>query len=72
MFRIPTNAPERRTSLSSEGSVDLDDLIKANYTSDVDDETDLPDLANLDLDDDSKEDFWVMDRVRRRNACWVA
>ncbi|KAI8078665.1 uncharacterized protein BX664DRAFT_353266 [Halteromyces radiatus] len=55
---------ERRNSISSinsEDSVNLDDLIKANFTLDVDDETDLPNLASLDLDD-SKEDFWKMDK----------
>ena len=50
------------SSISSEDSVNLDELIKANYASDMDDETDLPDLADLDLDD-SDEEFWKMDQV---------
>ncbi|KAI8332489.1 hypothetical protein BC941DRAFT_131984 [Chlamydoabsidia padenii] len=59
------NHMERRKSISSiasEDSVNLDDLIKANFTLDMDDETDLPNLASLDLGDDSKEDFWKMDK----------
>jgi hypothetical protein len=63
------DAMERRksiSSLASEDSVNLDDLIKANFTLDMDDETDLPNLANLDLGDDSKEDFWKMDKVRKK------
>ncbi|CDH53314.1 predicted protein [Lichtheimia corymbifera JMRC:FSU:9682] len=50
------------SSISSEDSVNLDELIKANYTSDMDDETDLPDLAALDLDD-SDEEFWKLDEA---------
>ena len=42
--------------------MNLDELIKANYTSDMDDETSLPDLAGLELDD-SDEEFWKMDEV---------
>jgi hypothetical protein len=41
----------------------LDELINANFTGDMDDETDLPDLADLDLDD-STDDFWKMNDVR--------
>ncbi|KAG2236497.1 hypothetical protein INT48_000797 [Thamnidium elegans] len=47
-------------SISSEDSINLEELISANYTADMDDETDLPDLSALDLDD-SNEDFWKMD-----------
>lgn len=39
--------------------MNLDELISANFTADMDDETDLPDLAALDLDD-SVEEFWKM------------
>jgi hypothetical protein len=46
-------------------SVNLDELINANYTADMDDETDLPDLANLDIIDDSTEDFWNLNPVRK-------
>ncbi|KAI9282225.1 hypothetical protein BY458DRAFT_169099 [Sporodiniella umbellata] len=48
----------RAESIHSIDSVDLDDLINANYTTDMGDETDLPDLAYLDIIDDSTEDFW--------------
>ncbi|KAI7872899.1 hypothetical protein BDF14DRAFT_1877362 [Spinellus fusiger] len=44
---------------ASEDSINLEDLIKANFTADMDDETDLSNLADLDLDD-STEDFWKM------------
>ncbi|KAI9348340.1 hypothetical protein BD770DRAFT_475083 [Pilaira anomala] len=47
-------------SISSEDSINLEELINANFTTDMDDETDLPDLSALDLDD-SNEDFWKMD-----------
>ncbi|KAI8368496.1 hypothetical protein BD560DRAFT_398872 [Blakeslea trispora] len=50
----------RAGSITSEDSVNLDDLINANFTTDMDDETDLPDLADLDLDD-STDDFWKLD-----------
>lgn len=50
----------RPGSIASEDSVNLDELINANFTADMDDETDLPDLAALDLDD-SNEDFWKLD-----------
>ncbi|CAO3600916.1 unnamed protein product [Absidia cylindrospora] len=49
------------SSIASEDSVNLDDLIKANYTLDMDDETNLPNLSGLDLDD-SNEDFWKLDK----------
>ncbi|ORZ09016.1 hypothetical protein BCR42DRAFT_424469 [Absidia repens] len=49
------------SSIASEDSVNLDDLIKDNYTLDMDDETDLPNLSGLDLDD-SNEDFWKLDK----------
>ncbi|KAI7876948.1 hypothetical protein K492DRAFT_239474 [Lichtheimia hyalospora FSU 10163] len=67
-MRIPIPASQKTTrplsisSISSEDSVNLDELIKANYTSDMDDETDLPDLATLDLDD-SDEEFWKLDEA---------
>ncbi|CDS12144.1 hypothetical protein LRAMOSA04339 [Lichtheimia ramosa] len=67
-MRIPVSASQKTTrplsisSISSEDSVNLDELIKANYTSDMDDETDLPDLATLDLDD-SDEEFWKLDEA---------
>ncbi|KAI9312974.1 hypothetical protein BX666DRAFT_791924 [Dichotomocladium elegans] len=54
--------PLSMTSISSEDSVNLDDLIKANYASDMDEETNLPDLADLDLDD-SDEEFWKLDEA---------
>ncbi|KAI7873611.1 uncharacterized protein EV154DRAFT_527838 [Mucor mucedo] len=47
-------------SISSEDSINLDDLINANFTTDMEDETDLSALSALDLDD-SHEDFWKMD-----------
>ncbi|KAG1439877.1 hypothetical protein G6F56_012131 [Rhizopus delemar] len=55
-----TGRPE---SIHSVDSVDLDDLISANYTADMDDETDLPDLAHLDIIDDSTEDFWNLNQT---------
>lgn len=58
--RIRKGRPESISSISSEDSINLDELINANFTVDVDEETDLPDLADLDLDD-STEDFWKMD-----------
>jgi hypothetical protein len=60
-----TTRKERPTSLasiSSQDSINLDELIKANFTTDMDDETDLTALAALDLDD-SNEDFWKIDTV---------
>ncbi|KAI8888788.1 hypothetical protein K501DRAFT_329651 [Backusella circina FSU 941] len=48
-------------SIVSEESVNLDELINNNFTTDMDDETDLPDLAKLELDD-SKEDFWSLEK----------
>ncbi|KAG2226729.1 hypothetical protein INT45_001076 [Circinella minor] len=59
-FRKIKGRPLSISSISSEDSVNLDELIKANYTSDMDDETSLPDLAGLELDD-SDEEFWKMD-----------
>ncbi|KAI7903250.1 uncharacterized protein BX663DRAFT_45748 [Cokeromyces recurvatus] len=57
---IRKNRHGRPSSITSEDSISLDELIKANFTGDMDDETDLPDLANLDLDD-STEEFWKLD-----------
>lgn len=54
--------PASIASVSSTDSINLDELIKNNYTEKVDDETDLPNLAGLDLDD-STDDFWKMDDV---------
>jgi hypothetical protein len=54
--------PLSMASIGSEDSVNLDELINANFTADMDDETDLPFLASLDLDD-SREDFWKIDTV---------
>ncbi|KAL7321660.1 hypothetical protein PS15m_001406 [Mucor circinelloides] len=51
----------RPGSIASEDSVNLDELINANFTVDMDDETDLPDLADLDLDD-SNDDFWKLEK----------
>ncbi|KAG1541059.1 hypothetical protein G6F46_011630 [Rhizopus delemar] len=53
----------RPGSIRSVDSINLDELINANYTADMDDETDLPDLANLDIIDDSTEDFWKLNSV---------
>ncbi|OAD72342.1 hypothetical protein PHYBLDRAFT_159129 [Phycomyces blakesleeanus NRRL 1555(-)] len=47
--------PESISSIGSEDSVDLQDLINANFTVDMDDETNLTDLAELGLED--SEDF---------------
>ncbi|CEP11403.1 hypothetical protein [Parasitella parasitica] len=51
----------RPGSITSEDSVNLDELINANFTADMDDETDLPNLADLGLDD-SNDDFWKMEK----------
>ncbi|KAI9497673.1 hypothetical protein BDB00DRAFT_586083 [Zychaea mexicana] len=56
---LANGRPESISSVSSADSVNLDDLIKNNFTNQVDDETDLPNLADLDLDD-SADDFWKM------------
>jgi hypothetical protein len=66
-YSIPTenirkNRNGRPESIASEDSVNLEELINANPTCDMDDETDLSDLAALDLDD-STDDFWKMDNV---------
>lgn len=53
----------RPESIHSVDSVNLDELINANYTADMEDETDLTDLANLDIIDDSTEDFWKVNQV---------
>ncbi|KAI8341617.1 hypothetical protein EDC96DRAFT_522626 [Choanephora cucurbitarum] len=47
-------------SISSEDSISLDELINANFTTNMADETDLTELAALELDD-SKEEFWKVD-----------
>ncbi|RCI03364.1 hypothetical protein CU098_012169 [Rhizopus stolonifer] len=52
----------RPESIHSVDSVNLDELINANYTADMEDETDLTDLANLDIIDDSTEDFWKVNQ----------
>lgn len=54
---------ERPLSISSEDSINLDELINANFTTCMDDETDLTNLASIDLDD-SNEDFWKLDNVK--------
>ena len=59
---LKAGRPASIASVSSTDSINLDDLIKNNYTEKVDDETDLPNLAGLDLDD-STDDFWKMDDV---------
>jgi hypothetical protein len=59
---IRNNRSGRPGSIASEDSVNLDELINANFTVDMDDETDLPDLADLDLDD-SNDDFWKLEKV---------
>ncbi|KAI8370413.1 uncharacterized protein BYT42DRAFT_582303 [Radiomyces spectabilis] len=43
--------PDSILSINSEQSVNLDDLIEANYTSDLEQETDLSTLANIDLNE---------------------
>ncbi|GAN03521.1 hypothetical protein MAM1_0042d02976 [Mucor ambiguus] len=58
---IRNNRSGRPGSIASEDSVNLDELINANFTVDMDDETDLPDLADLDLDD-SNDDFWKLEK----------
>ncbi|KAK4521374.1 uncharacterized protein ATC70_011989 [Mucor velutinosus] len=58
---VRNNRSGRPGSIASEDSVNLDELINANFTVDMDDETDLPDLADLDLDD-SNDDFWKMEK----------
>lgn len=60
---IRNNRNGRPGSITSEDSVNLEELINANFTADMDDETDLPDLADLDLDD-STDDFWKLDKVK--------
>ncbi|KAI8142262.1 hypothetical protein BJV82DRAFT_151605 [Fennellomyces sp. T-0311] len=70
--RLQNGRPESISSVSSGDSVNLDDLIKNNFTVQVDDETDLPNLADLDLDD-SADDFWKMNDVnkeRERVCVW--
>ncbi|CEG67952.1 hypothetical protein RMATCC62417_04294 [Rhizopus microsporus] len=49
-------------SISSEDSANLDELINGNFTTSMEEETDLNDLSLLDLDD-SKEDFWKVDNI---------
>ncbi|KAG1272851.1 hypothetical protein G6F65_011420 [Rhizopus arrhizus] len=49
-------------SASSEDSVDLDELINVNFTTSMEEETDLNNLSSLELDD-SKEDFWKVDNI---------
>ncbi|KAF7723153.1 hypothetical protein EC973_002335 [Apophysomyces ossiformis] len=61
-LQLRKGRPGSIASISSEDSVNLEELINANFTEDVDDETDLPDLAGLELDD-STEDFWKMDNA---------
>ncbi|KAI9310970.1 hypothetical protein BX666DRAFT_1882099 [Dichotomocladium elegans] len=54
--------PASISSISSADSINLDELIRNNYTEQVDDETDLLNLADLDIDD-STDDFWKMDDI---------
>ena len=69
--RIPLETGNRRNgrpeSIASEDSVNLDDLINNNFTADMEDETDLSDLANLDLDD-SADDFFKMESKPNSNV----
>lgn len=60
--RTQKERPTSLASISSRDSINLDELINANFTTDMDDETDLTALAALDLDD-SNEDFWKIDTV---------
>ncbi|KAG1048672.1 hypothetical protein G6F43_008958 [Rhizopus delemar] len=60
-IEIKKERPMSVTSISSEDSVDLDELINVNYTTIMEEEeADLSALSLLDLDD-SKEDFWKVD-----------
>ncbi|CAO3673229.1 unnamed protein product [Rhizopus microsporus] len=65
--RIPIEKTKRKDgrpeSIASEDSVNLEELINANYTADMDDETDLLDLADLNLIDDSADDFWQLNKT---------
>ncbi|KAG1474175.1 hypothetical protein G6F56_000507 [Rhizopus delemar] len=54
--------PSSVASISSEDSINLDELINVNFTTSMEEETDLNDLSLLDLDD-SKEDFWKVDNI---------
>lgn len=66
-IEIKKERPMSVTSISSEDSVDLDELISVNYTTIMEEEeADLSVLSLLDLDD-SKEDFWKVDTVRNKN-----
>ncbi|KAG0749792.1 hypothetical protein G6F57_006818 [Rhizopus arrhizus] len=60
-IEIKKERPMSVTSISSEDSIDLDELINVNYTTIMEEEeADLSVLSLLDLDD-SKEDFWKVD-----------
>ncbi|KAI7863229.1 hypothetical protein BDF14DRAFT_1388713 [Spinellus fusiger] len=60
--QVRKERPESISSISSEDSVNLEALISTHFTADMDQETDLSALAELDLDD-SNENFWNMDDV---------
>ncbi|KAI8968298.1 hypothetical protein BDF20DRAFT_839420 [Mycotypha africana] len=60
---INSHRPSSILSISSEDSVNLNDLINANYGTDMDEELELPNFALLDLVDDSSEEFWKLDNI---------
>ncbi|KAG1436485.1 hypothetical protein G6F56_013539 [Rhizopus delemar] len=63
-IEIRQTRPVSVTSISSEDSVNLDELINVNFTTSMEEEADLNELSLLDLDD-SKEDFWKVETVCR-------
>ncbi|KAI9484208.1 MAG: hypothetical protein EXX96DRAFT_607098 [Benjaminiella poitrasii] len=62
---IQKERPLSLQSISSEASVNLEDFINANFTTNMDDETDLPSLSLLGLDD-SDEEFWKVDNYEQK------
>ncbi|CAO3694482.1 unnamed protein product [Rhizopus stolonifer] len=61
-IEIRQTRPVSVTSISSEDSVNLDELINVNFTTSMEEEADLSELSLLDLDD-SKEDFWKVETI---------
>ncbi|KAI8090208.1 uncharacterized protein B0P05DRAFT_584424 [Gilbertella persicaria] len=61
-YRENCRHEKEKKMASSEDSISLDELINANFTTNMADETDLPALASLELDD-SKEEFWRVDNT---------
>lgn len=57
--------------MSSQDSVNLDDIIGANDTIDIQETGLLQSMEDLDFDDDENDEFWKLDEVLSANIVLI-